>query len=279
MESTSELLSISEMARLRKVTTETLRHYDRIGLFTPSYISPDTGYRYYSFMQYETLGTIKELSQMGMKLEDIKSFLENRNLDNSLEILQKQHDILLEEIRSKTALEKVISGKIEFLNTLRQNSSLGQIFMMEYPDRYILSEGKAGMTTKEMCHKITQLEGMMDELAPVFASDRIGVFCNQLISEFKEETGQFDYAPFIFCDKHYKKSEYYMVVPAGQYLCVRYHGRFGNVTDAFFQLADYMEQNGLKQNGPFYTNYELDITLTKNYDETILLLQVPVSKK
>ena len=53
MESTSELLSISEMARLRKVTTETLRHYDRIGLFTPSYISPDTGYRYYSFMQYE----------------------------------------------------------------------------------------------------------------------------------------------------------------------------------------------------------------------------------
>lgn len=43
-----ELLSISELAKLRQVTTETLRYYDRIGLLKPVYVDPETNYRYYS---------------------------------------------------------------------------------------------------------------------------------------------------------------------------------------------------------------------------------------
>ncbi|WP_066369112.1 MerR family DNA-binding transcriptional regulator [Neobacillus fumarioli] len=48
-------LSIGEMAKLRKVTVETLRHYDKIGLLKPYYVDPNTGYRYYSTYQYEIL--------------------------------------------------------------------------------------------------------------------------------------------------------------------------------------------------------------------------------
>lgn len=69
-----ELLSISEMAKLRRITAETLRHYDRVGLFKPAYIDPNTGYRFYSIYQYEVLGTIKELRQIGMTIEEIKFF-------------------------------------------------------------------------------------------------------------------------------------------------------------------------------------------------------------
>ena len=59
-----DIISITEMAKLRKITTETLRHYDRIGLLAPAY----TGYRYYSITQYEKLGTIRELKNLGMSL-------------------------------------------------------------------------------------------------------------------------------------------------------------------------------------------------------------------
>ncbi|MFD6443172.1 MerR family DNA-binding transcriptional regulator [Peribacillus sp. NPDC060186] len=34
------------MAKLRGMTAETLRHYDRIDLFKPQYIDPHSGYRY-----------------------------------------------------------------------------------------------------------------------------------------------------------------------------------------------------------------------------------------
>ena len=61
-----ELYTVSEFAKLRNLTAETLRHYDRIGLLKPAYIDPETNYRYYSIFQYEKLGTIKELRQLGV---------------------------------------------------------------------------------------------------------------------------------------------------------------------------------------------------------------------
>lgn len=276
MDSNKELLSISEMAKLRQVTTETLRHYDRIDLFKPSYTNPETGYRYYSFKQYEVLGTIKELSQMGMKLEDIKSFLNHRNLDESISILKIQHELLVKEIHEKKALEKIIHEKIEFLENIKQNNRLGEVFVTHYPVRHILTEGNPGMTVKQMCHEITTLEGHLDEIAPVFASNRIGALCYNSISSVNPEVETFDYAPFIEVDSKYKKDPLFKTIPESDYVCVRYHGRFGNYAEAFKLITDYMSQNNLEQNGCFYTNYELDITLTTNYDDTILLLQVPV---
>lgn len=40
-----DLLSITELAKLRRVTSETLRYYDRIGLLKPVYTDPATKYR------------------------------------------------------------------------------------------------------------------------------------------------------------------------------------------------------------------------------------------
>ena len=40
--------TIGETAKLANVTTETLRHYDRIGLISPCKTDEWTGYRYYS---------------------------------------------------------------------------------------------------------------------------------------------------------------------------------------------------------------------------------------
>ena len=73
------LLSITELAKLRQVTSETLRYYDRIGLITPDYVDPQTRYRYYSIRQYEKLGTIKELRQLGMSIHDITDYFSGRN--------------------------------------------------------------------------------------------------------------------------------------------------------------------------------------------------------
>ncbi|MCM3675409.1 MerR family transcriptional regulator [Peribacillus simplex] len=75
------------MAKLRSVTVDTLRHYDKIGLLKPYHIDPETGYRYYSISQYEVLGTIKELRRIGFSLGKIKQFLTNRNVKNPHEEL------------------------------------------------------------------------------------------------------------------------------------------------------------------------------------------------
>lgn len=54
-------ISITELARIRGVMTETLRFYDRKGILKPSYVDPSNGRRYYSIVDCERLGTICEL--------------------------------------------------------------------------------------------------------------------------------------------------------------------------------------------------------------------------
>ncbi len=54
-------ISITELARIRGVMTETLRFYDRKGILKPSYVDPSNGRRYYSIVDCERLGTIREL--------------------------------------------------------------------------------------------------------------------------------------------------------------------------------------------------------------------------
>ena len=44
----SKLFSIGDVAGLFNLSTGTLRHYETLGLITPEYTDPDTGYRYYS---------------------------------------------------------------------------------------------------------------------------------------------------------------------------------------------------------------------------------------
>ena len=47
-----EYYSIGETAKLLGVSTQTLRYYDREGILRPETINEETGYRYYSYMQF-----------------------------------------------------------------------------------------------------------------------------------------------------------------------------------------------------------------------------------
>ena len=67
-----ELFSIGRLSKIAKVSIDTIRYYDSIGLLKPAYISEDTGYRYYGTGQVEMLDKIKELKDYGFSLNEIK---------------------------------------------------------------------------------------------------------------------------------------------------------------------------------------------------------------
>lgn len=281
MENRENLLSISQMAKLRKVTTETLRHYDRIGLFKPAYIDPESGYRYYTISQYEKLGTIKELRQLGMGLEEIREYFDNRNVHKSMELLKKYHERLVREIQEKKALEKVIADKIAFMDGMRDMPEAGKIFEADLPERYVMTFGTMEQDKQEINYQLTHLEGHMDEMAPVLASNRIGVYCDKQLCGLKEQLkpgDRFSVAPFILCDKRYRKSRHFKKLPAGRYVCTYYNGLWATWAEILRQAADYLADNHLKQEGFFYQIYQVDITLTDNFGETLLELQIPVKR-
>ena len=62
-----------------------------------------------------------------------------------------------------------------------------------------------------------------------------------------------------------------------EYNLLRYLRRNGGFDETLFiKLKDYLNTHKLRQNGWIYQTYEIDITVTSNFDETLILLQVPV---
>ena len=82
------LYTISEVAGYFNVSNQTLHYYDRIGLLKPSFVDPQTKYRYYDQQQFNKMFMIRELKRIGFSLDEIASFAENKNLESLGEALK-----------------------------------------------------------------------------------------------------------------------------------------------------------------------------------------------
>lgn len=87
-----ELYTIGETAALMGITTRTLRYYNSMGLISPSYTDPDTGYRYYSFKQFHYIDRIKYLQSFGLSLESIKEVILSGSVETLLSHLNEQRE-------------------------------------------------------------------------------------------------------------------------------------------------------------------------------------------
>ena len=270
-----DLLSITELAKLRKVTSETLRYYDRIGLIKPVYVDPDTKYRYYSIRQYERLGTIKELRQLGMSVEDVMDYFKDRNLKKSKGILAHHHQLLQEEIRQKMLLSKVLSRKLHFLEELDEPPVTDVVFECHFPKRYMITFDEPAGGPREHAYAFTKLEWYLDETAPILASDRVGVYADERLLEKAE--GYIPSVPMLLVEDSDIQSEYKQEIPAGKYICMYYHdGGLEEYSPSFELIKDYLRVHGLAVDGKIFQIYKIDKTLTSDPSETLLEIQVPV---
>ena len=104
--------SVGEAAKAARTTSETLRHYDRIGLVKPSKKDEWTNYRYYTEQDIVRLNTVRALQLMDLSLQEIKKVLEYDDLEKIIDFLnqaEKKADekmAALQYSKSKIALAK-----------------------------------------------------------------------------------------------------------------------------------------------------------------------------
>lgn len=84
------LYSIGEVAGILGISVQTLRHYSKIGLLEPAYINPETGYRYYSYIQLSLIDRIRYLQNFGLSLKEIKSAFADGHSRALIPFLEKQ---------------------------------------------------------------------------------------------------------------------------------------------------------------------------------------------
>ncbi len=115
------LYSIQKMSQISGVSGRTLRYYDELGLLKPKEIS-NVGYRKYSDAEVDKLQQILLYKQMGLKLEEIKTILENPDFDLKQALEKQKKQLLLERNRLQQIIETVektlegMKGKYQMTN-------------------------------------------------------------------------------------------------------------------------------------------------------------------
>ena len=108
---------ISIVTRLVDLHPQTLRHYENIGLVTPSRSKGNA--RLYSQRDVELLRRITRLTQdLGVNLAGVEVIL---NMAERIEGLQEEMDMLQEELQSRTHYLRE-SIRAEILETIREMS-------------------------------------------------------------------------------------------------------------------------------------------------------------
>lgn len=270
-------LSIGEFARLRNITTETLRHYDRIGLLKPIEVDKKTGYRYYSILQEEKLGTIKELRQLEMSIDEIKMYFDNRNLKQSVSILKDKQSQLKKKIKELQNLEESISEKIQHLEHISQVSNFEDIVIKEIQGRKIIAFDKPIKNDIDLSYAFPELENTLKEISPIVGSNRIGLIINQKDIELNE--GLESVILFLFIkDKGNIDEKYIRKIPKGIYACKYYKGSIWSTNDDIRKTAKYIKKKGYRVCGDILQIVQIDISVTDQKEESLFEIQIPIKR-
>lgn len=97
------MYKVGEFSKITSLSVKTLRLYHEKAVLIPSYVDPDTAYRYYSKTDVDTARTIVLLRAMRFSLSEIRNILQRCSDDSELTAVlqQRQADIDLELSRLK----------------------------------------------------------------------------------------------------------------------------------------------------------------------------------
>lgn len=206
------LYTIKQAAEKVGMTSETLRHYDRIGLVKPCHKDEQTGYRYYSDQELVQLQTIELLKTMDLNLMEIKDILQQNELPRIIALLKQAEKKADEKIaRLQYAKSRIKRAYTNYENKLNSvNNQNGEFFVKHLSERVIMLSDKLEYPTIKNLwnyhnHFYKQIE---EELHPQFLfEDMAGMFTTP------EKTRL-----FTICLK-YPSIEGLTILPEGNYLC------------------------------------------------------------
>ncbi len=263
-----EYMTINEFSELVGITVDSLRHYDKRGVFMPA--THGTGferkYRYYSPMQVTVVKMIRVLAEIGVPLDTISELARNRTPEQLLRLLRKHRDIVADELRF---LEEAHTVMDAFMDLLYEG-----ITIME-----------TEIHVSDMPEKRLAIGDINDFNGATGFIREFGRFCGSLrkarLSISYPIGGYFD-SMLTFTDAPDQPTRFISLNPngngikeAGLYVIGYTRGYYGQVNDLPIKMEAFAKNNGLLFSGPVYNIYlfdELSIADPHNY-----LLQVSAS--
>ena len=206
-----KIFSVSEAAKAAHTTSETLRHYDRIGLVKPSKKDEWTNYRYYTEQDIVRLNTVRALQLMDLSLQEIKTVLEYDDLEKIIDFLAQAEKKADEKMAAlQYSKSKIQLAKADYESKLQRQQKFNSSFVKDYPERVILLSDTLEVPTLD--NLWNYLSHFYDKVTPALKEQ----FSFEDLAGIYTENGMTRL--FAVC-MDYVNIDGIKVLPKGKYLC------------------------------------------------------------
>ena len=261
---TQRFLKTGEFAAFCNTTKDTLFYYDAIGLLKPVRTAAN-GYRYYALNQLYMFDLITTLKELGLPLQDIKSYMDGRDTDAFVELLKEQDKRLKEKIDVLTRRRRLLRNTLAITGRAFEEEE-GVISIRQLPEEYfIVSDRPRGNSEKELWAVISRLWDYCNK------HNAYDDFVTGELIELKDvQNGSFNIGFYTSRISKKIKSRYLHVKPAGLYAVKYVRSSYDDLPQEFAAFCSGVAALGYAVCGGIYQN---DITnyLSEQHDDEYLM--------
>ena len=266
--------TVGEMAKLNNISKQTLIFYDNEGIFKPKSIDPINGYRYYTADQLEILDSILILKEMGLSLKDIREFMKNRNSESAIALMKEQQEEIKNKIKHMRLIQKRLERKIQTLENFSKNENKVE-FISTTKSEYLAIEKVS--PPQDLLKLDIALKSLLNK-AEIFNYPhyyQIGAMIPvKNLIHGKYVSADYAFIPLetnLVGVKTHKKAK-------GLYVRTYHTGTYSSIGKTYKKLLKAIQESGYNIQGYSYEYCILDSLTSKESDDYVTEIQIPIEK-
>lgn len=261
---------IGEISKIYGIGRDSLMYYEEIGILKP--FRDKNGYRMYKLSDIWRLNLIKELRSLNFPMKKIKEYLDDRNIESTKKILNKEISLIDEKIEELLSYKQNIMKRLDTINDELRNLKLYEIDLVYINKRKALELNANITKDEEFDFLIQKLQKDYENRFTILGNNNIGSsFCLDKIKQ-----GIYNEFKSVFCFLEDEEEIYNIIFNEGYYLTLTYKGEYKNNKHYINKMFKYIEEKGYKIISDPIEIYKIDIHETEDINEFITEIQIPV---
>ena len=263
-----------EFARMVGVNKKTLHYYDAQGIFCPDSVAPN-GYRCYSSRQLYAFQMIRTLRELGLSLEEIRAYLQQRSPQRLAALLKGQQEWLAGELRRYRRMQRLVKNNIALLERA-MTVECGCVVLEDWPEaRLAVSENVRSLPLAEHDPFIQRYindcrEKELDDGYPPGAM----VACEDFAAGHELDISYY----FTRTDQPARAipAKFQGCRPAGRYAVLYQRGDYMDTRASYAALRRFLAEQHLRPGEYSYEEYIIEDMCSDHPEDYITRIAVPV---
>lgn len=272
-----KLYTIGEVSKLSNVSIKALRYYDKIDLFKPVHVDPETNYRYYKDSQLYHLDLIKSLKYIGTPLEEMKK-AQALNPDDLLYFIIDQERLIEEKLKDLRKVQHNIKNLKSRMQRQLEMPALGEVFLWEEEETRIIQTTVHDLKPENILNaSYSKLKTIVESTDGFMPTGYGAVFSYQFYNDIDDITYHHLFTPVLTNKTIYSLSPdmELTTIPAGTYVCIVYVFSPEQYMSNLHKLVEYIEDSQLTVISDVYETF-IPFRYSPDYHEEEYLIEIKV---